>query len=151
MYHGWMIKEKPPCIHCGNPIPPYGRKFCGTKCSRHYWVTNNRDRVRHNRMTTPKFLEIKGIVDKLKSSPCSDCGNCYDPYCMDFDHRDQSTKIDSVATMVLSVRDLDRILKEIEKCDLVCSNCHRLRTKRQHELRLFNRFKPRTITEPIAA
>jgi hypothetical protein len=46
---------------------------------------------------------------------------------MDFDHRDPSTKLRSV-TQMISNFGIERILAEAAKCDIVCANCHRLRT-----------------------
>jgi hypothetical protein len=69
----------------------------------------------------------KQYVTELKTVPCMDCGNSYDPVCMDFDHlRDKKTNI---ANLVKESYSLARLNKEIEKCEVVCANCHRLRTK----------------------
>jgi len=45
---------------------------------------------------------------------------------MDFDHRDPSNKVRGVTRMING--DTDRMLAEARKCDIVCANCHRLRT-----------------------
>lgn len=66
-------------------------------------------------------------IRELKSAPCTDCGGTFDPVCMDFDHRPGEEKIDCVSS--LAWMGLDAVLAEISKCDLVCANCHRLRTK----------------------
>lgn len=60
----------------------------------------------------------------LKNKPCMDCGDWFEPWQMDFDHRDPTTKVKTVG-LIKSERD---ILTEIAKCDLVCANCHRDRT-----------------------
>lgn len=67
------------------------------------------------------------IDQKYKSGPCTDCGNCYHPECMDFDHIDPSQKKDKVSNMI-SYGTLEMIEAEIKKCELLCANCHRLRT-----------------------
>jgi hypothetical protein len=72
--------------------------------------------------------EVIPVIDALKSKPCADCKQTYPPYVMDFDHLDASTKYRGVADMVGSGHSLENILKEIDKCELVCSNCHRIRT-----------------------
>ena len=66
----------------------------------------------------------KAIQQYKESMPCSDCGIQYPYFVMDFDHLD-SKKYNVSQMLTLS---WDTILKEIEKCDLVCSNCHRFRT-----------------------
>jgi len=49
---------------------------------------------------------------------------------MDFDHRDGATKIAEISNLAHS-GSTKKLLVEIEKCDLVCSNCHRIRTRRR--------------------
>jgi hypothetical protein len=46
---------------------------------------------------------------------------------MDFDHRDPRTKWSAVTRMIGRAGTY-RILEEVAKCDIVCANCHRLRT-----------------------
>lgn len=70
--------------------------------------------------------------NELKSKPCTDCGDQFPPSVMDFDHM-RGEKVAEVSALVGSRGSLKRILAEIEKCDLVCANCHRLRTARRRE------------------
>lgn len=72
--------------------------------------------------------ELLDIIRKLKSLPCMDCGIQYPFYVMQFDHRPGTIKKDEVAKMAHRCRSLSVILEEIEKCDLVCANCHFERT-----------------------
>ena len=62
-----------------------------------------------------------------KSQPCTDCGNTYDPICMDYHHIQPKTY--SVSFLVNSDFSQKRIQEEVDKCVLLCSNCHRLRHK----------------------
>ncbi len=55
---------------------------------------------------------------------CADCGYNTDPAALDFDHV-RGTKIGSITSMR---RSLYKVLDEIEKCEVVCANCHRIRT-----------------------
>ena len=66
------------------------------------------------------------FVNANKVDPCYDCGVSYPPYVMDFDHV-RGTKFRNIAKMV-GRNSISSIKEEIEKCDLVCSNCHRIRT-----------------------
>lgn len=66
------------------------------------------------------------ILCKLKEKPCTDCGELFPPFCMDFDHV-RGTKVASISRL-LSDNKFDKVLEEIEKCELVCANCHRIRT-----------------------
>lgn len=66
-------------------------------------------------------------VDAARDKPCMDCKKRYPPYIMDFDHRDPTKKSFLVSHGMRGIP-LLRVLAEIEKCDVVCSNCHRERT-----------------------
>ena len=75
-----------------------------------------------------KIARLKEIVDKVKSGPCSDCGNKFNPWQMDLDHRPGTNKILRISKMVSDACGFNNLKKEIAKCDLVCANCHRQRT-----------------------
>ena len=63
---------------------------------------------------------------------CSDCRNKYPHYVLEFDHRPGENKIDNV-TRVLKNFGVEMAWKEVAKCDIVCSNCHKVRTyAREH-------------------
>lgn len=69
--------------------------------------------------------ELRNFTNELKSSnPCTDCGLFYPPYVMQYDHLDSSTKEFGIATLPSK----ERIIEEIAKCELVCANCHAIRT-----------------------
>ena len=57
-----------------------------------------------------------------------DCGVKYPPYVMDFDHRPGEKKSYHIGVMVNRRFTKKRIQEEIDKCDVVCANCHRVRT-----------------------
>ncbi len=62
----------------------------------------------------------------LKQSPCSDCGNAYHPNIMHFHHLDPSAKAMNVSRAARS-RPWAFVKNEIDKCVLLCANCHCLR------------------------
>jgi hypothetical protein len=84
-----------------------------------------KDRARASR------AERKRIVNEAKSKPCMDCGHSFPPECMDFDHRPGEVKIGCVGTLRAWTAPIEMIIEEIAKCDLVCSNCHRIRTTKR--------------------
>lgn len=63
-------------------------------------------------------------INALKNRPCIDCGLKYPPECMDFDHV-RGKKLFTIGER----RRQSGLLAEIAKCDLVCANCHRIRTR----------------------
>lgn len=71
------------------------------------------------------------LIELLKSAPCTDCGGRFPSECMDFDHIDASQKVASISDLVFQAKPIEVILAEIDKCELVCSNCHRVRTTKR--------------------
>lgn len=83
-------------------------------------------RKKHKLVYRPRVrARNKAIVDSLKSGPCTDCKMTYPPYVMDFDHVKGEKVFNISKVKSISVTQL---LTELEKCELVCSNCHRKRT-----------------------
>lgn len=69
--------------------------------------------------------QCKQFLKEYKSNkPCKDCNNTFPPYVMDFDHIKEKTK--DVSSLVYY--SIAKLKKEISKCELVCANCHRIRT-----------------------
>lgn len=96
---------------------------------REYWkkryygdLETERRKSRH-RQGKCKTARMQLIRD-LKSKPCADCGIEYPFYVMDFDHVRGEKKY---AIGEHSIP-WEAIAEEIEKCDVVCANCHRKRT-----------------------
>jgi hypothetical protein len=92
------------------------------------WYQKNKES--HKRNTAPRRIANRafnyGYVVKLKSeTPCRDCGKFYPYYVMDFDHV-RGTKFKEIASLL--AYSFATLSAEIEKCDIVCSNCHRERT-----------------------
>jgi len=58
--------------------------------------------------------------------PCADCGES-DPVVLEFDHLDAGAKSFDIGAG-LTYRAWSSILAEIDKCEVVCANCHRRRT-----------------------
>lgn len=68
------------------------------------------------------------LIAELKKGPCVDCGQTFHPVCMDFDHLNPETKTRNISAMAQQSK--ETILAEIAKCELVCANCHRLRSSK---------------------
>lgn len=71
-------------------------------------------------------LAIRDWYNQLKSGPCLDCKVSYPPYVMHFDHVKEG-KIADLCSLVRTCSK-SKILEEIDKCELVCANCHAERT-----------------------
>ncbi len=69
-------------------------------------------------------------INELKSGPCKDCGQTFPPYVMEFDHvPGRGTKIRTIGELAGSRKvTAPTMVAEIAKCDIVCANCHKIRT-----------------------
>lgn len=90
----------------------------------------NSDLEESRQYTNDKRAKRISWFQELKSNtPCVDCGQIYEPYCMDYDHvPERGKKIKEVSRMVLDHTPKEIILEEIKKCDLICLLCHNKRT-----------------------
>jgi hypothetical protein len=80
-----------------------------------------------------KFLKSEArrqMLDYLKGKSCEFCGES-DIRTLDFDHIDPSIKSFSVAHGIGMAMTWKAIFAEIQKCRLICANCHRKRTAEQ--------------------
>lgn len=90
---------------------------------------------------TRKLLirERRGAIQKIKlDSGCVDCGYRKHPAALDFDHIDPMQKSFQISSS-LGSRSWDEILSEIEKCEVRCANCHRIKTAEGRVKRLGRR------------
>ncbi len=65
--------------------------------------------------------------DMKTGKKCSDCHNSFHFAAMQWDHLPGMTKFSDVASLAGQGRKL-LALEEIKKCELVCANCHAVRT-----------------------
>ena len=99
---------------------------------------------------------IKGrvaiIEEKLRRGVCMDCNMevTRDNYfCFDFDHRDPMQKSFSISAKSRDVAQ-GTLEAEFAKCDLVCANCHRLRTHIQMKTGIMTGMKKTGQRKPVA-
>ncbi len=121
-------------------------KYCCRKVIKAHYEKNKEDYLSR---TQNRRLEIYKIVNELKNKPCMDCGKIYPPYMMDFDHREGTNKISEIGNLIRDRMVLAEILVEIEKCDIVCANCHRFRTQERLPRTVNRNKKTRRIVEEL--
>jgi len=80
-----------------------------------------------NRVLTRQRATLE-FLRELRRVPCKDCGQTFLPHQMDFDHRDPDTKLFGITWSKALLAPRARLLAEIAKCDVVCANCHAVRT-----------------------
>ena len=86
-----------------------------------------------------KYCRHKEIENKIKTDRgCFYCGKHFknNPEVFDWHHPDPSIKECDVSSINgSSYKQFERKKKEMEKCIVVCSNCHRIETKRIRDAR----------------
>lgn len=65
------------------------------------------------------------IMRHFEAHPCADCGE-QDPLVLEFDHI--GMKGGDVSNLVSAARSVSALQAELERCEVVCVNCHRART-----------------------
>lgn len=101
---------------------------CYSEYDRNRYRQGDRARKEANRQARFGRVCIK-MWELLCDSACAHCGND-DPEVLEFDHREQSDKDFNISEMLRSYS-WSRIQTEIDKCDILCANCHRKRTIKQ--------------------
>lgn len=71
---------------------------------------------------------IRQIIDTAKNAPCADCNGSWPSYVMDFHHVNEDKEFNlAKAVQSAGPTRLSKVQAEIDKCVLLCANCHRLR------------------------
>lgn len=88
---------------------------------RREWYAKNKESERKHIQRRKK--EIKKWFNEYKSSlKCIKCGESH-PATIDFHHT--KTKESGISKLVSYGYSIEKIKKELEKCEILCSNCHR--------------------------
>jgi hypothetical protein len=87
----------------------------------------HRTHTEQARLTRLQRIEIarEFVLEHLRSHPCKDCGEA-SPTVLEFDHVE--TKQAGVSMLVSRGVPLARLAQEIDRCEVVCVNCHRRRS-----------------------
>lgn len=117
----------------------YKNKEDQAKAARRHYL-KNKDLIRKRAIvyTTANRKRIAEYVRIKKDAPCKDCGQKFHHSAMDFDHIN-SDKHREVARM--ADYSVEKVQKEIDKCELVCANCHRVRTWTRRQLAKLSRIE----------
>lgn len=102
--------------------------------TRKQWYTQNKKKqlVSVRRDSAKRRNKAKDFIKGyLEKHPCIDCGES-DCVVLDFDHV-RGKKYMAIGDMLAEVKSIDKIQKEIEKCDVRCGNCHRRRHHRERQ------------------
>jgi hypothetical protein len=105
----------------------YRREYYQKNRDRLLSMSKENARKNRKRLTAGLKRRRNELADWLWEMKCKmkcQCGENH-PSCLDFHHRDPNEKEDIICRMVHKALKKEKILKEIAKCDVICSNCHR--------------------------
>lgn len=108
------------CVICQTELKGKQRRFCSNKCKQ----KDINQRWKEYDIQRNKGLDRKKELVEMKGGSCSVCGYDKSYAALTFHHRDPSVKEIRLDIRGLSNRKWSKILEEVEKCDLVCFNCH---------------------------
>ena len=106
-------------------------KACWSKYIRGHYHDNieyyRKKAIRHmkNRRATARKWRLNYLIEHS----CVDCGDDRIP-CLDFDHV-RGEKVKSISSMVSNGALVRKIVNEVQKCEVRCANCHRIRHARE--------------------
>jgi hypothetical protein len=104
-------------------------RSCRSEYNREHYLANRQryvDQARERKQALA-LERTTYLIEYFRSHPCVDCGET-DPVVLEFDHlADKSFNIGQA----LPYRRWKAVLDEIAKCEVVCANCHRRRTRRR--------------------
>ncbi|MEP7003447.1 MAG: hypothetical protein ABI888_02820 [Chloroflexota bacterium] len=109
----------------------YNCRTCHAAYRRAHYLANKPDYIRRAiaQVRVRRAQNRREILAYLRSHPCVDCDE-RDILVLEFDHRDPKLKWKPIAVLAMTKR-WQRVLTEIDKCDVRCVNCHRRRTAQQ--------------------
>lgn len=99
------------------------------------------DREKHNVRRSAKHLAIKLLLIAHKGYKCEICEEYYNTRSLSFHHLGEEEKENDISRMVhkyrsnkLTQEGYDEMMNEVDKCVLLCENCH----QRVHEFEIYN-------------
>src|SRR5438876_5898511 len=116
-----------PPVRGGEPkLQTWCRDCFAQANARNYRKNHEREKARLRRQVAERRAEVRQkIIEYLRDHPCVDCGET-DIVVLEFDHVGE--KIANISTYANAGRTWERVLAEIQKCEVRCSNCHRRKT-----------------------
>ncbi len=111
-----VMKQESNCIVCGTVLHGKQTKFCSLLCKNRYHQSYS---AQKNRGVTRKLDLVRAAGGR-----CSICGYNRNLAALAFHHSDSAEKDFKLDMRSLSNRTLQSVMVELDKCILVCQNCH---------------------------
>ena len=135
-----MEKECPRC-RLTKPIAKFGSRrgesaaqaycrLCNMEYQKQYYVDNRTTALKKagDRKIRQRKILTNFLTTYLKDNHCVNCGND-NIVVLEFDHLDPSLKSFSISDAISNGTSLTRLMKELRKCQVLCRNCHGIKTQ----------------------
>jgi hypothetical protein len=106
-------------------------KVCQRRQKNRYYAAHREEYNARKRIRTQTTRDAarQYVLDYLSTHPCVECGES-DPMVLEFDHI-HGRKSKAVSVMVSEGKTFEAIQVEIDKCQVLCANCHRRKTMKE--------------------
>jgi hypothetical protein len=96
--------------------------------NRNWYIAHKESVLSRHKARNKKWVRfIRHITDEIKLlTGCKHCGYDKHPRALDFHHRERDEKNFGISTATRIAAGLETLLAEINKCDILCANCHRI-------------------------
>lgn len=104
--------------------------------ARRAWYSRNKEKEKDRVVAATRLRRqaARDYINALKESlPCYDCNEFFPYYVTEWDHTGTDKEF-NVSVMVHNTCSIEKIMREIAKCELVCANCHKIRTHKRRTL-----------------
>lgn len=96
-------------------------KFCEREYKLKHYYNNKESHFIRNNKTNKKLKQI--VLEYKLNNSCKVCNETH-PACLDFHHLDPKLKTKEIG-VIMKWGSSKKLLEEIDKCIILCSNCHR--------------------------
>ena len=106
--------------------------YCAS-CRREYDRRYYRERgmaARRGRQRARAAIAREWIAALKRNVPCADCKGTFPTPVMHWDHLPGHVKVGEISVLAIT-RARTLVIEELKKCELVCANCHAIRTSRR--------------------
>lgn len=108
------------CMMCNTPLSGAQRKWCSTKCKYKHSNTKHQDYASQKRRALRRRLALV----QAAGGCCTICGYNTNLAALAFHHTNPIEKLFQLDARNCSNRTWESLQQEVNKCQLVCTNCH---------------------------
>lgn len=117
--------EKKFCVVCGKELKGLQRKYCSVDCKQKDFYENYGGKSNASFRQFIRYMKRKLEFVELKGGKCEICGYDKNISALEFHHLDPTLKKFNLDGRILANGKYEDLLEELDKCMLVCSNCHK--------------------------